>query len=226
MQGRRAGHRPQRLGRRAHPGGRRVARGLRRHLPRATRWPAASCRRSAPSWARARAAPCTRPAITDFILMVEGTSYMFITGPDVIKAVTHEEVTKEDLGGAHDARVARAASATSRRPTTRRASRRCASCSRYLPSNNHEDPPFKPTQRPADARGPRARHADPARVEQAVRREGRHPRRRRRRAPLRGRRGATRRTSSSASRASAGARSASSPTSRRSSRACSTSTPR
>src|SRR6201985_3165640 len=40
------------------------------------------------------------PAITDFILMVEGTSYMFITGPDVIKAVTHEEVTKEDLGGA------------------------------------------------------------------------------------------------------------------------------
>src|SRR4026209_890518 len=41
------------------------------------------------------------PAITDFILMVEGTSYMFITGPDVIKAVTHEEVSKEDLGGAH-----------------------------------------------------------------------------------------------------------------------------
>src|SRR5688572_23123652 len=41
------------------------------------------------------------PAITDFILMVEGTSYMFITGPDVIKTVTHEEVTKEDLGGAN-----------------------------------------------------------------------------------------------------------------------------
>src|SRR6516165_8161267 len=41
------------------------------------------------------------PAITDFILMVEGTSYMFITGPDVIKAVTAEEVTKEDLGGAY-----------------------------------------------------------------------------------------------------------------------------
>ena len=70
------------------------------------------------------------PAITDFILMVEGTSYMFITGPDVIKAVTHEEVTKEDLGGAIDARDARAASATSRRPTTRPASPRRASCSR------------------------------------------------------------------------------------------------
>src|SRR5258705_8120217 len=41
------------------------------------------------------------PAITDFILMVEKTSYMFITGPEVIRAVTHEEVTKEDLGGAY-----------------------------------------------------------------------------------------------------------------------------
>ncbi len=39
------------------------------------------------------------PAITDFITMVKGTSYMFVTGPDVIKAVTHEEVTKEELGG-------------------------------------------------------------------------------------------------------------------------------
>src|SRR5260370_35404684 len=41
------------------------------------------------------------PAITDFILMVDKTSYMFITGPDVIKTVTHEEVTKEQLGGSH-----------------------------------------------------------------------------------------------------------------------------
>ena len=40
------------------------------------------------------------PAITDFNIMVEGTSYMFVTGPDVIKTVTHEEVTKEELGGA------------------------------------------------------------------------------------------------------------------------------
>jgi propionyl-CoA carboxylase beta chain len=40
------------------------------------------------------------PAITDFVSMVKGTSYMFVTGPDVIKAVTHEEVTKEELGGA------------------------------------------------------------------------------------------------------------------------------
>src|SRR4029453_3550542 len=41
------------------------------------------------------------PAIPDFIFMVEARSHMFITGPDVIKAVTHEEVTKEELGGAH-----------------------------------------------------------------------------------------------------------------------------
>ena len=40
------------------------------------------------------------PAITDFVLMAEGTSYMFITGPDVVKAVTGEEVTQEELGGA------------------------------------------------------------------------------------------------------------------------------
>ena len=40
------------------------------------------------------------PAITDFTIMVEGTSYMFVTGPDVIQTVTHEEVTKEELGGA------------------------------------------------------------------------------------------------------------------------------
>ena len=40
------------------------------------------------------------PAITDFIFMVESTSYMFVTGPDVVKTVTHEEVTHEELGGA------------------------------------------------------------------------------------------------------------------------------
>lgn len=40
------------------------------------------------------------PAITDFIMMVENTSYMFVTGPNVVKTVTHEEVTSEELGGA------------------------------------------------------------------------------------------------------------------------------
>ena len=45
------------------------------------------------------------PAITDFIFMVADTSYMFVTGPDVIKTVTHEEVTKEELGGVDDAQL-------------------------------------------------------------------------------------------------------------------------
>lgn len=39
------------------------------------------------------------PAITDFVMMVEGTSHLFITGPDVVKTVTHEEVTFDELGG-------------------------------------------------------------------------------------------------------------------------------
>ena len=45
------------------------------------------------------------PAITDFVFMVDRTSYMFVTGPDVIKTVTHEDVTKEKLGGADDAQL-------------------------------------------------------------------------------------------------------------------------
>lgn len=44
---------------------------------------------------------CYSPALTDFIFMVDKSSYMFVTGPDVVKTVTHEEVTKEELGGAH-----------------------------------------------------------------------------------------------------------------------------
>ncbi|MDP9001900.1 MAG: methylmalonyl-CoA carboxyltransferase [Myxococcota bacterium] len=82
------------------------------------------------------------PAITDFVLMVEGTSYMFITGPDVIKSVTHEEVTKEDLGGAttHATKsgVCHLTSADDR--TCLAQARRLLS---FLPSNNQEDPPLR-----------------------------------------------------------------------------------
>jgi propionyl-CoA carboxylase beta chain len=84
------------------------------------------------------------PAITDFNVMVEKTSYMFITGPDVIRTVTHEEVTKEKLGGAmtHNevSGVAHFAS---------RDDRGCLALIRellgYLPSNNMSDPPFRET---------------------------------------------------------------------------------
>jgi propionyl-CoA carboxylase beta chain len=80
------------------------------------------------------------PAITDFTIMVKNTSYMFVTGPDVIKMVTHEEVSKEELGGAmtHNATsgVAHFAAADDRE---------CLALIRdllaYLPSNNVDDPP-------------------------------------------------------------------------------------
>src|SRR5438552_1808921 len=80
------------------------------------------------------------PAITDFILMVKGTSYMFVTGPDVIKTVTHEEVTKEKLGGAdtHNQISGVAHFAADSDEDCIATIRELLS---YLPSNNLEDPP-------------------------------------------------------------------------------------
>jgi propionyl-CoA carboxylase beta chain len=80
------------------------------------------------------------PAITDFVFMVEETAYMFVTGPEVIKTVTHEEVTMEKLGGAmtHNS-VSGVAHFASRSDTECLASiRKLLS---YLPSNNAEQPP-------------------------------------------------------------------------------------
>src|SRR6202140_1608660 len=88
------------------------------------------------------------PAITDFILMVEGTSYMFITGPDVIKAVTHEEVTKEDLGGAAT-HATRSGVCHLTSPDDKTCIAQTRELLSFLPSNNQEDPPFKPTTDPA-----------------------------------------------------------------------------
>jgi len=80
------------------------------------------------------------PAITDFTIMVKQTSHMFITGPDVIKTVTHEEVTKEELGGAmtHNQISGVAHFATEDEPSCLSLVRELLS---YLPSNNLEDPP-------------------------------------------------------------------------------------
>jgi len=89
------------------------------------------------------------PAITDFILMVNKTSYMFITGPDVIKAVTHEEVSKDELGGAmtHNERSGVAAFMASD-------DAECLSMIRelfsFIPSNNLDDPPRRPCTDPID----------------------------------------------------------------------------
>ena len=95
------------------------------------------------------------PAITDFNIMVEGTSYMFVTGPDVIKTVTHEEVTKEELGGAmtHNATQRRRALRGADRSRMPAPDSRAA---RYLPSNNLDDPPRRATTTRPIARKPRS----------------------------------------------------------------------
>lgn len=85
------------------------------------------------------------PAITDFIFMVQDTSYMFITGPDVVKTVTSQEVTKQELGGAG---VHSEISGVSHFEAANE--EECIAQIRellsFLPSNNAEDPPFVPTQ--------------------------------------------------------------------------------
>jgi propionyl-CoA carboxylase beta chain len=84
------------------------------------------------------------PAITDFTVMVKNTSYMFVTGPDVIRTVTHEEVTKEELGGAmtHNAQSGVAHFAADN-------DRDCLALIRdllsFMPSNNLDDPPRSAT---------------------------------------------------------------------------------
>ena len=84
------------------------------------------------------------PALTDFIIMVKNTSYMFITGPDVVKAVTHEEVTFEELGGAmtHNTKSGVSHIAAESEADALFLVRELLS---YIPSNNMEDPPFVPT---------------------------------------------------------------------------------
>src|SRR5499425_3479312 len=91
------------------------------------------------------------PAITDFVFMVKNTSYMFVTGPDVIKAVTHENVTAEDLGGA-----ATHGSTSGVAHFAADGEEECLALIRelltFLPQNNLEDPPLRPTQDPVDRR--------------------------------------------------------------------------
>jgi propionyl-CoA carboxylase beta chain len=96
------------------------------------------------------------PAITDFILMVKGTSNMFITGPDVIRTVTREEVTKEDLGGAmtHNSRSGVAHFAAESEQECIQLIRTLLS---FLPQNNVEDPPFVPTKDDPNRGDPRLR---------------------------------------------------------------------
>ena len=89
------------------------------------------------------------PAITDFTVMVDGTSYMFVTGPDVIRTVTHEAVTKDELGGAmtHNATSGVAHFAV---PDDRECLRLVRELLGYLPGNNIDDPPRRDTSDPID----------------------------------------------------------------------------
>src|SRR5690554_4941618 len=95
------------------------------------------------------------PALTDFIFMVKDTSYMFVTGPDVVRAVTHEDVTFEELGGAmtHNAVSGVSHVAANTEEDALFLTRELFG---YIPQNNMEDPPFEPTK------------DDPLRTEEAL----------------------------------------------------------
>jgi propionyl-CoA carboxylase beta subunit len=81
------------------------------------------------------------PAMTDFIIMVRDTSYMFITGPDVIKAATHEDVTMQELGGA-DTHATKSGVCHLEADDDQGALLRIRELLAYIPSNNAEEPPF------------------------------------------------------------------------------------
>ena len=93
------------------------------------------------------------PALTDFVFMVDKTSYMFVTGPDVLKTVTHEDVTKEALGGAatHNSTSGVAHFEASDDAECLRTIRELMS---YLPQNNRDESPRGDTDDPADRQDP------------------------------------------------------------------------
>ena len=88
------------------------------------------------------------PAITDFVFMVQGISHMFVTGPNVVKTVTHEEVTLEELGGA-SVHSTRSGGAHFSHPTEIESLGAVRKLLGFLPSNNAEDPPVRPSEDPA-----------------------------------------------------------------------------
>ena len=93
------------------------------------------------------------PAITDFIFMVRGTSYMFVTGPNVVKTVTHEEVTFEELGGA-DTHATKSGVAHVVADDEVTCLRQVRALLRYLPSNNADPLPVLPTRDRPDRESP------------------------------------------------------------------------
>ena len=140
------------------------------------------------------------PAITDFVFMVDKTSYMFVTGPDVIKTVTHEDVTKETLGGSmtHNS-VSGVGHFIA--PDDAECLRMIRELLSYLPQNNRDDPPRRPTADPVDRMDAALDTIVPAGIQPALRHQGRNSPRRRRWRVLRSPRALRARISWSASRA-------------------------
>lgn len=89
------------------------------------------------------------PAITDFIIMVKKTSYMFVTGPKVVKTVTHEAYTSEELGGA-EVHASKSGVAHFTVENDMEAMDLVKKLMTYIPANNAEDPPFVPNNDPID----------------------------------------------------------------------------
>ena len=134
------------------------------------------------------------PAMTDFIFMVKDSSYMFVTGPEVVKTVTHEEVTAEELGGAitHTTKSGVADLAFENDVDALLMVRRFFN---YLPLNNREKPPVRYTTGHRRPSRDVARHPGAGQSEQALRHEGADRQGRRRRRLLRAAARRTRRTS-------------------------------
>jgi propionyl-CoA carboxylase beta chain len=89
------------------------------------------------------------PAITDFIIMVKKTSYMFVTGPKVVKTVTHEELTSEELGGA-DTHATKSGVAHFTVENDMEAMKLVQKIMTFIPPNNRDDPPFISNDDPVD----------------------------------------------------------------------------
>lgn len=101
------------------------------------------------------------PAITDFVIMVKDTSYMFVTGPKVVKTVTHEDLTPEELGGA-SIHSTKSGVAHFVAENDLDAIEIVKNLLEYIPSNNAEDAPFKETADPLDRESPDLNYIVPA----------------------------------------------------------------
>ena len=123
------------------------------------------------------------PAITDFTIMVAGTSYMFVTGPEVVRAVTHEDVDRERLGGASIHTTISGVAHLAAHDEAQ-AMVLCRQVLGYLPQNNLTKPPTRAVDRSARSPRQRAGRRRSGRADAALRHARRHqPHRRRRRVP-------------------------------------------